>query len=99
MNADPPIPPELAQAQRSLDGTFPDGKLNEHDEGGLAIAVGHNPASGQIVVRFAKSVAWFTMPPDTALAFAQRILQQAAMAKGVSVSVSIGGPASQGQAS
>jgi hypothetical protein len=55
-------------------GDFPDGKINETDEGGLRIAVGKEE-SGRIVVHFGKPTAWIGFDDESATRFAASILQ------------------------
>ena len=40
-------------------GDFPEGKLTDHDEGGLVFALG--VVNGRVVLHFGKSVAWVGM--------------------------------------
>ena len=42
-------------------GRYPDGKLNEHDEGELRIAVGEH--KGNVFLDFGKPITWLGMPP------------------------------------
>jgi hypothetical protein len=56
-------------------GDFPLGKLNEHDEGGLNIAMG--PDNGCVRIEFGMPTAWIALPPDQALAFASLIVKHA----------------------
>jgi hypothetical protein len=49
-------------------GKFPEGKLNEDDEGELTMGVAND---GKLVhVNFGKPVHWFAVPPDKALELA-----------------------------
>lgn len=61
-------------------GDYPQGKLDEFDEGGLNIMI----SSHQGVVRldFGKKTAWIGLPPDEALAFASVIVKHAMKLKG-----------------
>jgi hypothetical protein len=56
-------------------GQFPQGKLNEHDEGGLQIAIGQE--NGKVVVKFGKEVAWIGLDADAALAVASILVGHA----------------------
>ncbi|HEX3523865.1 MAG TPA: hypothetical protein VHT52_17475 [Stellaceae bacterium] len=56
-------------------GQFPQGQLNETDEGGLIIAIGTE--RGHVRVDLGTPVAWFAMPPDLALQFAANIVKHA----------------------
>ena len=57
-------------------GEFPDGKLDETDEGELMMAVGHDDRLVQ--VKFGKPVAWFALTPDRALELASALAAHAA---------------------
>jgi hypothetical protein len=54
---------------------FPEGKLNEEDEGGLMMAI--SIESGNVRIDFGKPIAWFAIPPDQALALASVIVGRA----------------------
>jgi hypothetical protein len=56
-------------------GDFPQGKLNQDDEGGIQIAIGSD--SGAVRIDFGKPTAWFALPPDEALALASVIVKHA----------------------
>lgn len=56
-------------------GRYPDGKLNEDDEGELALKIGVK--DGNVVLDFGKPVAWFAMPPDLAVDLAERLIARA----------------------
>lgn len=45
-------------------GEFPEGKLNEGDEGELRFAVYRR--SGNVILDFGKPLAWVGLPPNTA---------------------------------
>jgi hypothetical protein len=53
-------------------GEFPQGKLNEHDEGELKLMISHNEEL--LTIDFGKPVAWIAMPKAQALQFAFAIL-------------------------
>jgi len=56
-------------------GEFPEGKLNEDDEGELKMAVGHK---GKLVfIDFGKPVKWMGMNPTEALQLAKMITEHA----------------------
>ncbi len=54
-------------------GSFPDGKLGPEDEGELQLMIGRQ--DGQVRIDFGKSVAWLSLPKDTAVVFARTILK------------------------
>lgn len=57
-------------------GDFPAGrKLNNEDEGGLAIAL--TVEDGVVMIRFGKPVAWIGMPKDNAIVLANMIINAA----------------------
>jgi hypothetical protein len=58
-------------------GKFPQGKLNESDEGELTFAVASDPESGLIHIHFGKPVAWLAMPGEIAIELARRLLKHA----------------------
>lgn len=47
-------------------GRFPDGKLNEHDEGEIAIGIAHDAQTGKIVMNFGQPTAWIGFTKDQA---------------------------------
>lgn len=61
-------------------GDFPEGKLNEDDEGGIQVALSHaDTPDGRRVVRidFGKPIAWLGLPRLRALEFARLIIEHA----------------------
>ena len=56
-------------------GEYPQGRLNENDEGELKIAVGH--AHGKVFCDFGESVTWFALDPDGARDLARMIDEHA----------------------
>jgi len=65
-------------------GTFPDGKLNQGDQGELIFGVARDPKTGLVHVNFGTPVAWMAIPPETAVKLA-RVLLSAAGAKTVEI--------------
>lgn len=57
-------------------GNFPRGKLNRHDEGGLAMGITHTASA--VVVNFGTPTSWIGLEPDLAEQFAKTILEHAA---------------------
>ncbi len=55
-------------------GDFPEGQLNEDDEGGLNIGIGDD--KGNLVLYFGKPVAWIGMPPENAIELANLIIKK-----------------------
>jgi len=54
-------------------GAFPEGKLDEHDQGQLRMLVSHDEKN--VRLDFGKSVAWIAMPTNEALTIAFAILE------------------------
>lgn len=60
-------------------GDYPDGVLNDEDEGGLMMAI--KVEDGKVRLDFGKPIAWFALDPDGALAFAAAITGTAMRAR------------------
>jgi len=58
-------------------GNFPQGKLNDTDEGALKIGITYDKLDGIVRVEFGKPTAWIGMPPPQAIEFANLILMHA----------------------
>ena len=58
-------------------GKFPGGKLDETDEGELRFGVGHDAATGKVVINFGKSVSWLATDAEQAFALAESIRKHA----------------------
>jgi hypothetical protein len=56
-------------------GKFPLGKLTPEDEGELRLAV--SSFNGAVRIDFGKPIAWFGLPPQQAIVFAQLIVKHA----------------------
>jgi hypothetical protein len=65
----------LRAAQAQAQGEYPDGRLSEHDEGALAMALGHK--NGRVVLQFACPVQWCAFTPEQALSIAQGLIEHA----------------------
>lgn len=71
------------------DPKYPHGKLNEHDEGELAMAISHE--DGNVVLHFTKPVAWIGMPPEQAIGLAEHLIAHARLLNaGVPLTLTIG---------
>lgn len=57
------------------DAQYPDGKMNDDDEGALAIRVGMD--QGRIIVDFGKPVSWFGGDPDWIDSFCDQLKAKA----------------------
>jgi hypothetical protein len=62
-------------------GDFPQGKLNDHDEGGLKIGVAYDKLDGIVRVEFGKPVAWLGLPPPEAIELGKLLLRHAGVKK------------------
>jgi hypothetical protein len=58
-------------------GGFPQGKLNDDDEGELRMGVAYDKLDGIVRVEFGKPVAWLGLPPPQAIQLAQLLLRHA----------------------
>lgn len=58
-------------------GDFPEGKLDETDEGELQIALSSDPAQRVVRLDFGKKIAWLALPPQTARLLAADLAQKA----------------------
>jgi hypothetical protein len=62
-------------------GEFPQGKLDDTDEGALKIGVAYDKLNGIVRVEFGKPTAWIGLPPPEAIQFAQLLLRHAGAKK------------------
>ena len=65
----------MSDAMAKLLGEYPDGKLNQNDEGALALIIGNE--NGRVILRFPKPVAWIGFTPEQALEIAESLIQNA----------------------
>lgn len=56
-------------------GQFPEGKLSDHDEGEIKVAIA--TTQGKIVINFGKSINFLAMTPEQGLDFAQIVSERA----------------------
>lgn len=61
------------------DAQYPEGKLNEDDEGALNTGIGIE--DGRVMIVWPKPVAWVAFDPDRADAFADAIKEKAQKAR------------------
>jgi len=66
---------QIKDMQRKLQGEFPEGRLNETDEGALVVMIGHE--RGKVVMQFASPTAWIGFNPNQAMDIAQALIQHA----------------------
>ena len=78
MAQDEEINSALKDAQRRLQGEYPNGRLNIEDDGALAVMVGHE--SGKVVMKFATKTAWIGFTPKQAMDIAQMLITHARQA-------------------
>ena len=62
-------------------GDFPQGQLNDHDQGGINIGVAYDKLDGIVRVEFGKPVAWLGLPPPEAIGLARLLLRHAGAKK------------------
>jgi len=65
----------LKDAQRKLQGEYPHGRLNNADEGAMAMMIGHE--NGKVVMQFASPTAWIGFTPEQAMDIAQTLISHA----------------------
>jgi len=58
-------------------GKFPEGKLNEDDQGELAFHIGHHKQKNIVFIDFNHPVHWFAMSPTTAMQLAKHLIDHA----------------------
>ena len=68
----------LKDAQRKLQGEYPNGRMSDADEGALAMMVGHE--NGKVVMQFASPTAWIGFTPEQAMDIAQMLITHARQA-------------------
>lgn len=56
-------------------GNFPEGKLTEHDEGEIQIALHEH--KGKVIIDFGTPVKWVGLNPEQALDFGKAMVKQA----------------------
>jgi hypothetical protein len=65
----------LRAAMKKLTGEYPDGRLNEHDQGSVAVAIGHQ--QGRVTMQFPKNLNWIGFTPEQAIDIAQSLIEHA----------------------
>ncbi len=58
-------------------GKYPDGKLNESDEGEIVFGVAADTNNNVVIINFGKPVMWLGLPQATAIQLAKLILKHA----------------------
>lgn len=69
---------KLHETMKRLLGEFPNGKLNERDEGAIAMMVGLEDK--KVIIKFPKPVAWIGMTAEEAIVLAQYLIKRARQA-------------------
>lgn len=65
----------LHAAMKDMLGEYPEGKLNNTDEGALTVGIGHQ--AGKVVITFPKQVSWIGFTPEQAIEIAETLVQHA----------------------
>ena len=58
-------------------GEYPDGKIDDSDEGAIEIAIAADPEKGLVAVAFGSPVAWLALPPENARQFGESLIKRA----------------------
>jgi hypothetical protein len=58
-------------------GQFPDGKIDENDEGELRLSIEADSLTNQIIIDFGEPVTWVSLSPEEAIDFAEFITKKA----------------------
>lgn len=72
---DPELRAEMHERMKKIFGEYPDGKLNDEDEGAIVYAIGHE--KGRVILQFPKPVKWMGATPEQALEMAQALIKHA----------------------
>lgn len=72
-------------------GEYPQGKLNEADEGEIQIAIAADKSKGKVIVNFGKEVAWIGMNSAEAIGLGELLIHKAQELGTVLETVSGGG--------
>jgi len=64
-------------------GKFPNGKLNDDDEGEITVAIAADKAKGVVVIDFGKPTAWIGFTPDQAVDIAEMLHAKARECRGI----------------
>jgi len=84
-----------AQKQRfGPTGKYPDGKLNENDEGEIQIGVAADTEHQKVILNFGVPVAWIGFTAEQALELADSLRQNAFESRGIMIDAPGGGFAS-----
>ena len=81
----------MTEEKLGATGEFPEGKLDETDEGELRLVVG-GYKDGTVAINFGKPIAWLGMKPQQAADFATAILKcarEVAKENGVTITITL----------
>lgn len=67
------------QVPENAGAEFPDGRLNEEDEGAIQTGIGIE--DGRVMIVWPKPITWIAFDPDAADEFADNIKEKAAAAR------------------
>lgn len=70
---------DTLQRELGATGQFPEGQLNDDDEGEIRIAIGST--EGKVVMDFGKPIAWIGFTPEQARGIAELLLRQVEVIK------------------
>jgi len=79
--SDPNLAPDILaepRPQLGATGRYPQGKLNEHDEGEIAFAIAADPKNKKVLIDFGKPVAFIGMDKSQAIQLGQMLIAKAA---------------------
>ena len=65
----------LNEMMKKLIGEYPDGRLNQHDQGAIAVAIGHD--KGRVTMQFPKNLNWIGFTPEEAIGLAEMLVEHA----------------------
>ena len=65
----------LSEAMKKMFGEFPNGRLNEDDQGAIPIAIGHQ--EGRVTMQFPRNLNWIGFTADQAVDIANTLIEHA----------------------
>lgn len=72
---DPERERELSENMKRIFGEFPNGRLNKHDQGAMAVAI--SAENGVVTMTFGHSLKWIGFTPDQAIEIAEILIKHA----------------------
>ena len=64
-------------------GNYPEGKLNETDEGEIQVGITADPEHQKVLINFGKPIVWFGLTPSQAIDFSNSLQDKAFKARGI----------------